>query len=146
MYKKMIQAAAFAVTLAISPVVLSHSWECKEGLKSMVESLKLDENQKSKIEPILEQLKATMKSGAEQMRDLSKQINQQAESASMDQSTVDSLVDKKTKLLGDMIKAKMTAKNQIYAVLKPEQKTELQNKMKKMEEKMEEKFKKCNDE
>ncbi|OEH48682.1 hypothetical protein lpari_00291 [Legionella parisiensis] len=87
-----------------------------------------------------------MKSGAEQMRDLSKQINQQAESASMDQSTVDSLVDKKTKLLGDMIKAKMTAKNQIYAVLKPEQKTELQNKMKKMEEKMEEKFKKCNDE
>lgn len=146
MYKKMVQTAAFAITIALSPLVLAHSGECREGLKSMVESLKLDESQKSKIEPILEQLKTTMKNNAEQMKDLSKQINQQAESASMDQSTVDGLIDKKTKLIGDMIKAKVAAKNQIYAVLKPEQKTELQNKMNKVKERMAEKFKKCHEE
>ncbi|KTD73267.1 Spy/CpxP family protein refolding chaperone [Legionella tucsonensis] len=146
MYKKMVQTAVFAFALALSPVVLAHSGECKERLKNMVESLKLDESQKSKIKPILEKLKATMKNNGEQMRDLSKQLHQQAESASMDQSTVDDLIDKKTKLMGDMIKAKIEAKNQIYAVLNPEQKTELQNKMKKKEEKMAEKFKKCHEE
>ncbi|CAM2839002.1 envelope stress induced periplasmic protein [Legionella steigerwaltii] len=146
MYKKIIQAAAFTFTLALSPVVLAHSGGCGEGLKKMVESLKLDDSQKSKIKPILEQLKSTMKNDVTQMRDISQQLNQQAESANMDQSTVDSLVDKKTKLIGDMIKAKITAKNQIYAVLNPQQKTELQNKWKKVEEKMAEKFKACHDE
>ena len=144
MYKKIIQAAAFTFTLALSPVVLAH--ECGEGLKHMVESLKLDDGQKSKIKPILEQLKSTMKNDAAQMKDLSQQLNQQAESANMDQSAVDSLVDKKTKLIGDMIKAKITAKNQIYAVLTPQQKTDLQNKMKKIKEKMADKFKSCHEE
>lgn len=141
----MIQTAAFAFTLVLSPVVLAHSW-CGEGLKNMVESLKLDDTQKSKIKPILEQLKSTMKNDVEQMKDIRQQLNQQAESTNMDQSTVDSLIDKKTKLLGDIMKAKITAKNQIYAILTPQQKTELQNKMKKMEEKMEEKYKKCHEE
>ncbi|KTC79608.1 Spy/CpxP family protein refolding chaperone [Legionella cherrii] len=146
MYKKIIQAAAFTFTLALSPVVLAHSWGCGEGLKNMVESLKLDDSQKSKIKPILEQLKSTIQNDAAQMKGLHDQLNQQAESANMDQSTVDGLIDKKTKLIGDMMKAKITAKNQIYAVLNPQQKTELQNRMKKMEEKMKEKFKSCHEE
>lgn len=112
----------------------------------MVESLKLDDSQKSKIKPVLEQLKSTIQNDAAQMKGLHDQLNQQAESANMDQSTVDSLIDKKTKLIGDMMKAKIAAKNQIYAVLTPQQKTELQNKMKKMKEKMEEKFKSCHEE
>ncbi|STY29325.1 16 kD immunogenic protein [Legionella wadsworthii] len=146
MYKKIMQIAAFAATLVLSPVVLAHSGECGGGLKSMVESLKLDQNQKSKIEPILNQLKTTIKNDAAQMRDLSQQIHQQVQSTNMDQSVVDNLIDKKTKLIGDMMKAKITAKNQIYAILNQQQKTELQNRMKKMEEKMAEKFKKCHEE
>ena len=146
MYKKIIQTAAFAFTLAVSPVVLAHSGGCGEGFKSMVESLKLDDSQKAKIKPILDQLKTSMKNDADQMKDLSRQINQQAESATMDQSAVDDLIDKKTKLIGDMMKAKITAKNQIISVLNPQQKAELQNKMKKMEAKMEEKFKNCHKE
>lgn len=63
----------------------------------------------------------------------------------MDQATVDGLIDKKTKLVGDMMKAKVTAQNQIYSVLNPQQKTELQNKVKKMEDKMAEQFKSCHD-
>ncbi len=145
MYKKIIQTAAFAFTLVLSPVVLAHGG-CGEGLKSMIESLKLDDTQKSKIKPILDQLKTTMKNDADQMMDLSQQINQQAESANMDQSTVDGLIDKKTKLIGDMMKAKVTAKNQIFSVLNPQQKTELQNKTKQMEDKWAEKFKKCHQE
>jgi periplasmic protein CpxP/Spy len=145
MYKKIIQTATFALTLALSPVVLAHSWGCGEGLKHMVDSLKLDDSQKGKIQPIMEQLKSTLKNDGSQMKDLDQQINQQVQSTNMDQSTLDGLVDKKVKLIGDMIKAKATAKNQILAVLKPEQKAEIQNKMKKMEDKMAEHFKSCHD-
>ncbi|KTD60114.1 16 kD immunogenic protein [Legionella sainthelensi] len=145
MYKKIAQTVLFACTLVLSPVVLAHSCGCGEGLKHMVSSLKLDDNQKAKIKPILEQLASTIKNDASQMNDLDQQLQQQAESANMDQATVDSLIDKKTKLIGDMMKAKVTAKNQIYAVLNPQQKTELQSKMKKMEEKMADQFKSCHD-
>jgi periplasmic protein CpxP/Spy len=145
MYKKIIQATAFACALVISPVVLANSG-CGQGLKEIVESLNLDQGQKDKIKPILEQLRSTIKNDASQMQELKQQLNQQAESATMDQSAVDSLIDKKTKLIGDVMKAKISAKNQIYAILKPEQKTELQNKMKQIEEQWAEKFKKCHDE
>jgi Spy/CpxP family protein refolding chaperone len=145
MYKKIIQITAFALALVISPVVLAQAG-CGQGLRELVDSLNLDQSQKEKIKPILEQLKTTIKTDASQMQELKQQLNQQAESANMDQSAVDSLIDKKTKLIGDIMKAKISAKNQIYAILKPEQKTELQNKMKKIEEQWAEKFKKCHDE
>lgn len=44
-----------------------------------------------------------------------------------------------------MMKAKIAAKNQILAILTPEQKTKLQSEMKKMQDKMEEQYKKCHD-
>ncbi|KTD11000.1 16 kD immunogenic protein [Legionella gratiana] len=145
MYKKIAQTVLFTCTLVLSPVVLANSCGCGKGLKQMVESLKLDDNQKDKIKPILEQLASTIKNDASQMQDLEQQLQQQSESANMDQATVDSLIDKKSKLIGDMIKAKVTAKNQIYAVLNPQQKTELQSKIKNMDKKMADQFKSCHD-
>jgi periplasmic protein CpxP/Spy len=145
MYKKIIQTASFACALVLSPVVLAHSWGCGEGLHKMVESLKLDDSQKAKIKPILDQLKTTVKNDGSQMKDLDQQLNQQVDSANIDLSAVDSLIDKKSKLIGDIMKAKITAKNQIYAVLNPQQKTELQDKMKKMQEKIVAQYKSCHD-
>ena len=40
----------------------------------------------------------------------------------MNQAKVNDQVDKQTKLIGDMIKAKITAKNQIFSILNPKQK------------------------
>lgn len=145
MYKKILGVFALAFSLILCPTVFAHN-ACGEGMKQMLGSLKLDDAQKEKIKPILESMKSTMQQSGDQMRDLNKQINDQAISPNMDQSAVSALVDKKTKLLGDMIKAKVSAKNQIYAVLNDEQKTQLQGMMKKMEDKMAEKFKSCHDE
>lgn len=69
----------------------------------------------------------------------------QASSSSMDQGNSDALIDKKTKIIGDMMKAKMAAKNQIFSILNDKQRTELQSKMKKAEDKMIEKFKECHE-
>lgn len=145
MYKKILGTVALAFTLAMSSTVFAHSMECGQGLKQMVESLKLDDSQKQKIKPILESLKSNIKQSADQMQDLRKQIDDQVTSATMDQSSVNDLIDKKAKLIGDMMKAKAMAKNQIYAVLNAQQKTQLQGMMKNAKEKMEEQFKSCHE-
>lgn len=143
MLKKFIWTMALAFSLILCQTA---SADCGHGLKAMIESLKIDDAQKAKIKPVLEQLKSTMKDSGAQMMDLSKQINQQAMSANMDQSAVDSMIDKKAKMIGDMMKAKIMAKNQIFAVLNDQQKAQLQTMMKALEEKMVAKYKKCHDE
>jgi len=145
MYKKILWTVALALSLVLSPTVFADSWGCGEGLKKMLDSIKLDDAEKTKIKPILDQLKSSIKGSSQQFKDLDKQIKQQTESTSMDQSTVNNLVDQKTKLIGDMIKAKITAKNQILAILTPEQKTKLVDMMNKLEEKITAKFKSCHD-
>ncbi|MBA2653391.1 MAG: Spy/CpxP family protein refolding chaperone [Tatlockia sp.] len=145
MLKKLIAVAVLAVSFVLSQTALADSSICRESLQKMVESLKLDDAQKEKIKPILEQLKTTMQGSWSQMKDLRTQIDQQANSATMDQNAVNGLIDQKVKLIGEMMKAKFAAKNQISTILNEQQKTELQDKMKKMEEKMAEKYKDCHD-
>lgn len=145
MYKKLLWITAVAFSLVLSQATFAHDWGCGKSMEKMVESLNLDDAQKAKIKPVLEQLKSTIQSNASQFSSIETQINQQVNSATMDQGTVDGLVDQKTKLIGNMMKAKLAAKNQIIAILTPEQKTKIQDMMKKAEEKMAEKFKDCQD-
>lgn len=145
MYKKILGTLALAFSLVLSSAVFAHSGECGEGMQKMLDSVKLDDSQKQKIKPIMANLKDSMKQSVDQMKDLNKQINDQADSANMDQSAVNSLIDQKTKLIGDMMKAKVMAKNQIYTILTAQQKASVQSMMKKMHDKMEEKFKSCHD-
>lgn len=146
MYKKLLGIMVFAFSLVLGQAAFADSEHCGEGIKKMVESLNLDDSQKTKIKPILDQLKSTIADKASQMGNLSKQINQQVHSTSMDQSTVNGLVDQKTQLIGDIIKAKLAATNQILNVLNDQQKAQLQKKMQEVEEKWSEKFKSCHDE
>jgi len=143
MYKKMLWVVAVVFSLAISQTAFA--WDCGGGIKKMVESLKIDDAQKEKIKPILDEFKSSMKDNWSQMKGLDTQMQQQMDSANMDQSAVDGLIDQKTKLIANMMKAKTKAQGQIGAILTPEQKTELQGKMKKVEEEMAEKFKDCHD-
>ncbi len=141
MFKKCLWIVALGFSLVLSQSIFANP--CKEGLKKMVESLDLDSAQKDKIKPIIEQLKASKKDNWTQMKDLDTQMHQLATAATLDQTAINALVDKKTALIGNMMKAKITATNQIYGVLTAKQKTELQSKMDKWEGKMAEKFKDC---
>ncbi len=143
MYKKILWIGALAFSFVLSQTAFADSWSCRKGMEEMVGSLKLDNSQKGKIKPILDQLRSRMKDNGTQMKDLDAQINQQLDSTPMDQATVDSLVDKKTKLIGNMIKAQIMAKNQILAILNTQQRTELNTMMKKMDSKIAAQFKKC---
>ncbi|MCL9683661.1 Spy/CpxP family protein refolding chaperone [Legionella maioricensis] len=116
---------------------------CGEGMKKMVASFQLDATQKAKIMPILDQLKTTMQANWAQIKDIRMQINQQIQSDNMDQATVDGLIDKKTKLMSDMMKAKVNAKHQMYMLLNPQQKASYQNMVKKWQDKMASKAESC---
>lgn len=143
MYRKFLWIVAFTLSFGLSQSAFSDSWGCGEGMKGMLQSLKLETAQKEKIKPIVDQLRSSMKAFGKQMGDLDTQINQQLGSDTPDQSAIDSLVDQKAKLIGSMVKAKMAAKSQIFTILTPEQKKSLQGMMKKLDDKIAAKFKSC---
>ncbi|MDI1352877.1 MAG: Spy/CpxP family protein refolding chaperone [bacterium] len=133
MFKKIIWIAAITCSLFMGQTVFAHDGQ---GMKQLIGSLNLDAEQKAKIKPILEQLTATMKDNWSQIKDIRMQMNQQIASDTMDKATVDSLIDKKIKLIGDMMKAKASAKHQIFAILTPKQKATFQAMVKKWEAKV----------
>jgi protein CpxP len=145
MFKKFLWIIAFVSSLMITQMVFANSSVCRESLNKMVQSMNLDTSQKAKIMPILDQLKSTIKTNASQMDGLESQIEEQVNSTNMDQEKINSLVNQKTKLIGDMMKAKIMAKHQIFSILNAEQKGKFQDMMKKADEKMKAAFKNCHE-
>lgn len=143
MYKGFVWIVACAFSLVLSQSAFSDSWGCGEGLKTMLQSLKLDDAQKAKIKPIMEQQSTAMKDLGAQMDSLDTQIEEQINATTVDQAALDNLLSKKAALIVSMIKAKVMTKVQIYGVLTPKQKSTLRDMMKKLENKIAAKFKSC---
>lgn len=131
------------LSFIFSPLALANTWNCGENLRTMVESLNLDKTQKEKIKPILDQVKSAMQDKSSQMNDLENQINGLVSSNNLDEGALNNLIDQKTKLIGDMMRTKLMAKNQIFAILNDKQKADLQSKISKAEQKIADQFKKC---
>jgi protein CpxP len=147
MKKSLIWIIAVSFSLILGQAAFAEGNHCQDGMmKKMMEHFKLDDAQKAKAKPIIEQMKSTMQANRSQMKDLRMQINQQIMSDNMDQATVDSLIDKKTKLMGDMMKTRMSIKHQIYTLLNPQQKVAYQAMVKKWQNKMASKADSCKEE
>ncbi|WP_078767346.1 Spy/CpxP family protein refolding chaperone [Legionella maceachernii] len=107
---------------------------CKEAkFKQMINSLHLSSDQQAKINAIKEQAKTTMQANHQQIKALRSQLNQLVESDNMDESKLDSLINQKKELMASMIKTKMMAKHQMYAVLNTQQKAQFQQMMHQMQ-------------
>lgn len=143
MFKKILLAVVVAFSFIACQNVFAEGWGCGEGMKKMVGSLSMDAAQKEKIKPILEQLKSSMQTNITQMKDLHTQITQQVQSDTMDQSAMDNLIDSKTKLIGNMMKAKIMAQHQIFMLLTPVQKAKYNSMLQRVEAKWAERGKRC---
>src|SRR4051794_30086669 len=123
MNKQIVGLVAAVFSLAIGQSAFANSDWCGQRLEKivMIASLKVDPAQKEKIKPILEQLKVSLEDKAAQMKELRTKINEQLNSDTMDQATVDSLIDKKAALIGDMMKAKAKARHEVIMALTPAQ-------------------------
>lgn len=147
MYTKILGVLAVSASLMMSQSVLADSSRCTDQLRSMVVgSLKLTDSQREKIKPVLEQLKTSAKDHFTQMRDIRAKIRQQIESDTMDQATVDSLVDQKAKLVTDFTKARISARHEVFTVLTPEQKTKLKTEMQNVEDRLADRASSCQEE
>lgn len=140
---KLLCAVVFSFSLLMSHTVLADSWGCGEGLKHMLSNMNLTDEQKAKIKPIMDQLKSGMRENWSQVNGLDNQIKQQVNSDKMDVNALNSLVDQKTKLIGNAMKARLIAQNQIMAILTADQRTTIQTKLQNLENKMSAKFKSC---
>ncbi|WP_028389524.1 Spy/CpxP family protein refolding chaperone [Legionella fairfieldensis] len=119
----------FAETAAPATAATQQSTSCGcngDKMKHMIDSLKLDEAQQTKLQTIKEQTKATIKANWQQMKALRSQMNQLIQSDTIDQTKLDSLINQKKELVGNMIKVKIMAKHQIYNLLNAQQKTQYQ--------------------
>lgn len=142
MYRKLLWITALTFFL-LNQNAFADIKECGKGLKEMVSTLKLDKAQKEKIKPIFDQLTLNLKDSWMQMNDIDTQIEQQTNSITMDHSAVDVLVNKKSMLIGSMMKAKILAKNQIFVVLNEPQKVKLQLMLKMKEAKITNRYTNC---
>ncbi|MFA5959766.1 MAG: Spy/CpxP family protein refolding chaperone [Tatlockia sp.] len=97
---------------------------CGGTIPKMADSLKLDDAQQTRIKAIKEQLLANEETLNKQMDALRGEINQLIEADSLDQSKLETLVNQKKALIGDLTRAKIIAKNQIYITLNAEQKSQ----------------------
>lgn len=126
----------FAATMD-SKEPASHECNCcvGENMKEIIQSLKLDESQKAKIQALKDQMKENMQGDWQQMESISDQLHTLAQSTKIDEAQLNQLVDQKVAFIAKKIKAKIMAKNAIYNMLNDQQKTEFQALMRKWQEK-----------
>ncbi|MCA0402852.1 MAG: Spy/CpxP family protein refolding chaperone [Proteobacteria bacterium] len=141
MKTKMLSIVFFAFSLAMGQALADtpstdsqSSCGCGGHMKKMVETLKLDDSQQAKIKSIKEQMKASQQANREQMKSIRMQMNQLVQAPNVDEAKLDSLINQKKELMGQMMKARVMAKNQIFNLLNPQQKTQYQDMMKKWED------------
>ena len=146
MNKIILWIASFALSMALGQTAFADTQvedsgkSCRcygERFKQMVDSLKLDDTQQAKIKEIKEQTRQNEKADWQQMKTLREQIEQLVQSDDFDQSKLDALINQKKEILGNMMKAKIMAKHQIYSVFNPQQKAQYQQMIKQWEEKHE---------
>lgn len=118
-------------------------WWCGEGMKHIVDSLKLESAQQAKVKAIMEELRSKIKPIKAQMKNACEQVMQETFSEKMDQSKLDSAINAKLQLIGAMMKARIMAKHQIYGVLNAEQKMKYKEMVKQRAENMSKKFEQC---
>lgn len=143
MNRKIVGIIITCCYLVFSSNLFAHTMMCGKGLATMVQSLKLDDGQKAKVKPIMDKLLSSVKDNGTQMQDISKQLDQQIWAADANQDTINGLIDKKTALLGSMMKARISAQSQILAILNPQQKAEFKMMVDKMRAKMADQYKNC---
>ena len=143
MYKKIIGLILAVTAVFAAQTVLANSCHCGEKLEKMVNALNLTSDQKDKIKPIFDQLKSTMKDKWTQIKDIKMQMDQQSAGDEMDVAVINGLIDKKMALMGDIMKAKASAKAQIMDILTDKQKMQIKAKMAEVKAKMAKKWHQC---
>lgn len=150
MKKNICGIAVFVFSMILSQSIIAasqdngeDSWWCPVRIKNISDTLKLDDKQLAQLNDINTKLDTTMKSRREQLKTLRGQINDLVIDDAMDQSKLDGLLNTKTQLISEMIKAETLTLHQVYGVLSKEQRAQYLKIMQEWEENTSSKYKSC---
>jgi Spy/CpxP family protein refolding chaperone len=129
MIKKHRLLIVLASLFFICQVAFSKSYECGDSIKEIGSYLELDKDQLKKIDPILKKLKKIIHDRAIKIRGLNKEINEKIASELMDENNMKRLIDRKSKLITEVIKLKVKTSHKIYIFLRKKQKVKYQKLM-----------------
>ncbi|KTD17009.1 Spy/CpxP family protein refolding chaperone [Legionella jordanis] len=107
---------------------------CGNHMKQMLSALNLDSSQQTKVQAIKSQLMQTLQANREQMKSIRSQIRDLVTSDTLDDAKLNSLVDQKKELIAQMMKAKVTAKQQVYSLLNDQQKAQFKQMLQQWEQ------------
>ncbi|KTD61962.1 Spy/CpxP family protein refolding chaperone [Legionella shakespearei] len=127
MSKKIIWLSALLLSLfVVQPTVacsVSNSKHCHcNDHKKLSKALNLTADQKAKIKAIRAQAKSGFKANYKQLHDLRVQINALAQTDTVDETKLDSLINQRNKIRAAMIKSQVMMQHQIYMLLTAQQK------------------------
>ncbi|MCL9683711.1 Spy/CpxP family protein refolding chaperone [Legionella maioricensis] len=131
MNKKSVWLSAVALSLMIGQASFattepskSRPCTCHHNSPRLSEKLNLTAEQKTKIKAIRAQTYKQLKADEEQLKALKLQMNALANNDKVDEAKLNSLIDQRNKIKGDMLKKEVMMQNQIYNTLTAQQKAQ----------------------
>ena len=103
----------------------NRSWWCGDRITHMThmaKDLHLDTAQVAQLKLIQEQMRATVRNKYARMQDLRVKIQHEVATENMNPLKLDHLINQKSQLIGDFMRAKAIAQHQVYLMLNPQQK------------------------
>jgi hypothetical protein len=135
---KFISLPAFALTFALvqSPAALACSdMHKKDWVVRVAEKLHLSSEQNAKVKAYAHKTKMNIAVKRHELQTICKHINETFHSGMMNETKLDEFADKKTRLMGEIIKLKLQERYEIYQTLNAKQKAEMDHMVQRWEEK-----------
>ncbi len=125
--KKHLSLAAVALSFLLvqAPAAFADShdtWDQSKKVNKIAEKLSLTAEQKTKIKDIIKKASDDIKPKKDELKKISKEIDQDFKSNTLTESKIDSYVDQKQPLIGEIMKIRLTERLQISQVLTDAQK------------------------
>lgn len=136
MNKKITCLSAFLMTFLLGQPVFAESMmqstngqmamhQDKDHQDKMLNKLNLSDEQKTKINAIRTKMRDQFETNRVKMRNIQMQIGALVDSDKMDEKKLDDLISQRSQLMSAMMKNVALARNQIFNILTPEQKTKI---------------------
>lgn len=135
---KFMSLSALALTFALvqSPTALACSdMHKKDWVVKVAEKLHLNSEQKAKVKAYAHKTEMDIAVKRHELQAICKHINETFHSGMMNETKIDEFADKKTRLMGEIIKLKLQERYEIYQTLDAKQKTEMDHIVQQWEEK-----------
>lgn len=143
MNKSLFTAFVMAMSLLLGQFAFAGGCMYDHDMKGVLSSLKLDDKQKMGIENMLKQAKVSLKDQWNTLHGLQQQISDMVLSSDMDMTKLNGLIDQRSKVMAEVMRARIDMKHQMFMMLNPEQQKMFKNMMQERHEAFMKKIESC---